>query len=90
MQSIKGQVREFIGDNLMLGGHNGDFDDNASFLDMGLIDSTGVIELIAFLEERFGIQVYDDEIVPDNLDSVQRVEAFVLRKSVPQANSKRA
>lgn len=90
MQSIKGQVREFIGDNLMLGGHNGDFADDASFLDMGLIDSTGVIELISFLEERFGIQVYDEEIIPDNLDSVQRVEAFVLRKLVPQASSKRA
>lgn len=90
MQSIKAQVREFISDNLLLGGHTGDFDDHASFLDLGLIDSTGVIELISFLEERFSIAVYDEEIVPDNLDSVQRVEAFVLRKTVPQATSMRA
>lgn len=80
MSSIKGQVREFISDNLMLGSVGADFADNASFLDLGLIDSTGVIELIAFLEERFGIEVRDEEIVPDNLDSIERVERFVTRK----------
>jgi acyl carrier protein len=51
-----------------------------SLLKKGIIDSTGVIELIDFIEDAFQITVEDEEIVPDNLDSIERVTAFVLRK----------
>lgn len=51
-----------------------------SFLDKGIIDSTGILEVIMFLEEEFGISVDDDEMVPENLDSVSNVVAFINRK----------
>lgn len=86
MKTVKGQIREFIAENLLLGAER-EFNDQASFLDMGIIDSTGVIELIAFVEERFGIQVHDAEIVPDNLDGVAVLEAFILRKLAGRRNS---
>ena len=54
--------------------------DEDSLLDRGIIDSTGVLELITVLEGEFGIEVADDEMVPDNLDSIARIEAFVARK----------
>jgi acyl carrier protein len=54
--------------------------DTDSLLDAGIIDSTGVLELISFLEKEFGIKVEDEELVPENLDSVSRLVAFVERK----------
>ncbi len=55
--------------------------DDESFLGSGVIDSTGVMELITFLGERFGINFQDDELVADNFDSVARVSSFIYRKS---------
>ncbi|WP_224242746.1 acyl carrier protein [Hyalangium gracile] len=55
-------------------------DENTSLLDSGLIDSTGVLELITFLEGEFGIAIDDLEVVPENLDSLARITAFVARK----------
>jgi acyl carrier protein len=52
-----------------------------SFLDSGIIDSTSVLELTAFLEETFQIRIQDDELLPTNLDSLAAVEAFVKRKT---------
>ena len=54
--------------------------DDASLLDRGLIDSTGVLEVIEYLETTFGITVTDDEMLPENLDSVDRIVAFVEKK----------
>ena len=79
-QGIKGKTLAYIADNLMMGMSAGDLTDDSSFLERGIIDSTGVIELIAFIEETFGIEVDDDEIVPENLDSLRNVERFVLAK----------
>lgn len=53
---------------------------DASLLDKGIVDSTGVLEVISFLESEFGIQVGDDEMVAENLDSIARITAFVQRK----------
>ena len=55
--------------------------DEASLLDGGIVDSTGVLEIIAFLERRFGVQVADDEMVPDDLDSIAHIAAYVGRKA---------
>jgi acyl carrier protein len=54
--------------------------DSASFLDRGLIDSTGVLELVGFVEDEFGVSVQDDDIVPDNFDSIQNLAAYVARR----------
>jgi len=51
-----------------------------SLLEKGVIDSTGVLELVAFLEERYAIEVQDDEVIPDNLDSVTKVATYVTSK----------
>ena len=76
---IKQSVRAFITKNFYVG-DPGKLTDDVSFLDTGIIDSTSVLELTAFLEETFGIHVLDDELVPENLDSLAAVEAFVKRK----------
>jgi acyl carrier protein len=57
--------------------------DDDSLLDAGIIDSTGVLDLIGFMEQEFGISVADDELVPENLDSIARLTAFVARKKAP-------
>jgi len=54
--------------------------DDDSLLDAGIIDSTGVLDLIGFIEQQFGITVSDDELVPENLDSIARLAAFVERR----------
>ena len=74
-------IRKFIIDNFLFGQIRHGFQDDDSFLEGGIIDSTGVLELIAFLEQRYGIKVDDDDLVPENLDSVGRVVAYVQRKS---------
>lgn len=76
---IKEAVREFVRDNFYMG-EDDSIADGDSFLDLGVIDSTGILEVVAFLEERFGIEVDDSELVPENLDSVSSVAAFVARK----------
>ena len=71
-------IREFINDNFF-GDHEG-IKEDASFLESGIIVSTGILEMIAFLEEKFGISVLDDEIVPENMDSLKNIADFLQRK----------
>jgi acyl carrier protein len=73
-------LREFIRDNFLYG-KEPTFSDDDSFLDMGLIDSTGVLELVAHLEGCHGFTIEDDELVPENLDSIRNIEQFVERKN---------
>lgn len=77
---IKNQVRTFIIENFLFGDESYPLDDTLSLMENDLIDSTGVLELVSFLEERFGISLSDAEIVPDNLDSIERIAAFAARK----------
>ena len=79
---IKNQVRTYIADNFVMGSNAAKFGDADSFLDLHIIDSTGFLELITFLEEKFGIQVEDDEMIPENLDSLDSIEAYVGKKLV--------
>lgn len=76
---IKQQVRQFILDSLMMGSGN-QIPDDASFIDRHIIDSTGFLELISFVEQAFGIQVVDEEMVPENLDSLNNIERYVNQK----------
>jgi acyl carrier protein len=72
-------VREFMVENFLFG-DSGRLSEDTSFLKSGVIDSTGVLELIGYLEEAFGITVEDDEIIPENLDSLRNVSNFVKSK----------
>jgi acyl carrier protein len=76
---IAATVRAFIIKNFYVADPNA-LDDRTSLLDRGIIDSTGVLEVIAFLEKEMGIEVKDAEMIPDNLDSIEKIAAFVARK----------
>ena len=77
---ISAKVRAFVVSNFYVAVATA-LSDEASLLDQGVIDSTGVLEVVGFLEQEFGVQVADDEMVPDNLDSISRITAYVERKS---------
>ncbi len=79
MSDNKDVVRQFIISNFYVA-NPADLKDDTSLLDSGMVDSTGVLEVIAFLESEFGISVADNEIVPDNLDALERIVAFIERK----------
>jgi acyl carrier protein len=76
MMDIKQQVRAFITSNFYVADPSSLADD-ASLLDQGIIDSTGVLEIIMFLEDTFGFKVADSEMVPENLDSIDNIASFV-------------
>ncbi len=73
------QVQQFVVDNFLFG-DNSQLDADTSFLNEGIIDSTGILELIMFLEETFGIHVEDQELIPENLDSLNNIQRFVEKK----------
>lgn len=76
---IRDQVRQFITTNFYVPDPQA-LGDEASFLDTGIIDSTGVLELVSFLQEQFGIVLEDGEIVPENLDTVANIVGLIQRK----------
>lgn len=80
MPMIEADVRKFVTDNFLFGRKGAQLDADDSFLEQGLIDSTGVLELVSFIEDRFQVKVDDDELVPDNLDSINRLIQFIEAK----------
>ena len=76
---INQQVRSFVTTNFYVP-DPATLSDETSLLDQGIIDSTGVLEVIGFLEETFGITVEDSEMLPENLDSIERITGFIARK----------
>lgn len=79
-ETVESQVRAYVVDHFLFGQGGDQLGSDDSFLEKGLIDSTGVLEVVMFLEERFGIKVQDEELVPENLDSLGRIARFVERK----------
>ncbi len=77
---VEEQIRRFVTDNFLFGEDDGSLKDDDSFLEKGIIDSTGVLELIAFVEKTFDVRFDDADLVPDNLDSIANVAGFVARK----------
>jgi acyl carrier protein len=77
---IEQQIRDFIAENFMFRAGLSDIAADESLLEAGIVDSTGVLELVAFLETAFGIAIGDDDIVPENLDSIGALTAFVAGK----------
>ena len=76
---IKAEIKEFFEDNFMAEFDN-DFEDDNSFLENGIIDSTGVLELVLFLEENYSFKVADEEITPENLDSFKNLIVYINKK----------
>ena len=79
MSETRDKIREFIVENFLFGSDE-ELTDEVSFLDEGIIDSTGILELVSFLEEDFGITVEDEELIPENLDSIKNVVAYLEKK----------
>ena len=75
------KIRKFIFENFLFDAENSALDNNDSFLEKGVLDSTGILEVINWMEETFGLQVDDVELVPENLDSVNRLADFIKRKT---------
>ena len=79
-QQVKSELRDFVSTNYLFGDLSRIPHDDDSLLESGILDSTGVLELIEFLEDQFGIEVSDTETVPDNLGSISGLTRFVLVK----------
>jgi acyl carrier protein len=81
LDTIRKELRAFILETYLFGDESEPFGNAESFMDKGIIDSTGVLELVSFLEEKYGIKVDDEEMIPANLDSIDNLAAFVQRKA---------
>jgi len=81
MQDIKSSVRQYILDNFLMGDAGAQLQDDQSFLDHHIIDSTGFIELVSYLEESFKVKIQDEEMIPENLDSLNNIERFIRSKA---------
>ena len=86
MESLIQELRMFVIDNFLFGDASGrfTFSDEDSFQERGIVDSTGILELVCHLQERYAIVIEDEELVPDNLDSLSRVARFVELKQHEQ------
>jgi acyl carrier protein len=82
--TIEQQIRDFIIENFLFGEEGNGLKDKDSLLEKGIIDSTGVLELVAYLEETYEFQVEDEELIPENLDSIENVTAYIERKRSSQ------
>ncbi|MEX0703625.1 MAG: acyl carrier protein [Planctomycetales bacterium] len=80
MTDIDQQLRAFIGENFLFGEDPVHLGAHESLVEQGIIDSTGVLELVTFLESSFEVQIDDDELVPQNLDSIDNLVRFIERK----------
>ena len=80
MDETISKIRKFILENFLFTDDEKALSNDDSFLEKGIIDSTGMLELIAFIGDGFHITVEDDELIPDNLDSVLKVSSYIKRK----------
>lgn len=76
-------VKDFIVENFLFGEQN-NLQIDTSFIDNGIIDSTGILELVAFLEERFGVTVKDEDLLPENFNTLSGIARFLETKTIPR------
>jgi len=81
MKDVKKQVRIYILNNFLMGGDRDGLKDEDSFLEHRILDSTGFIELVTYIEQQFSVRVEDEEIIPENFDSLNNIAAYLQRKS---------
>jgi len=77
---IKTKLREFLSNNFLLGKGSATLGDGDSFLESGIVDSTGILEFVGFLQDTWNVEVLDEELLPENFDSIKNLSAFVQRK----------
>ena len=80
MNHIASSLRQFIKENFLFG-QDLTFADHDSLLELGVVDSTGVLELVTFVEDRYQIAIEDEELVPENLDSIENLVRFIAGKA---------
>jgi acyl carrier protein len=78
--SVRTDLKGFIVESFLFGNKNQTFTDSDSFMDKGIVDSTGILELTSYIEEKYGIAIKDEEMIPDNLDSINNLVGFIARK----------
>jgi acyl carrier protein len=74
------ELRQYVIDNFLFGQGGSELKNDDSFMERGIVDSTGVLELVAFLEEKFQINVEDEELIPANLDSINNLLLYLKKK----------
>ena len=84
--AIEKEVRQFLRDNFPLSADGVVLDREDSLIEVGVIDSTGVLELIGFIEERYELSIADEEVLPENLDSIANITRFVGEKTSAASN----
>jgi acyl carrier protein len=77
---IENKIKDYIAKNLLFSDDGYGYPDDASFLEEGIVDSQGVMELVMFVEDEFGVTVEDEDITPDNFDSVSLLAEYIRRK----------
>jgi acyl carrier protein len=77
---IREQIRDYIARNFLFGSDASALDDGASLVEQGIVDDTGVLELVLFVEETYGVQATEDELLPENFDSVDNIVEYVAGK----------
>lgn len=77
--SLQQDIRGFIVENFLFG-EDGGLEDDSSFIEQGIVDSTGIMQLVSYLQEQYRIAIEDEELIPDNLDSIRKVAAFIEEK----------
>ena len=80
MDTLTSEIKDFIITNFLFGQSSDALAEDQSFLESGIIDSTGLLELVSFVEQKYGISIADRELVPENLDSLRNITQFVARK----------
>ncbi len=80
MQNVEETIRTYIARNILFSGNGYPYPDDTSFLNEGIVDSMNMLELVMFVEEQFDVHVEDQDIVPDNFDSVSKLAIYVRRK----------
>jgi acyl carrier protein len=88
MTTTKEEIREFIVNNYLFGQSDAAIKDDDSFLEAGIVDSTGVLELVGFLEENYGIKIQDEDLIPSNLDSINNIVRFIESKLLAFAENR--
>ena len=80
MSEIEAQIKQYVVDNFVFGGDPDEITPETSFMENGIIDSLGVLTLISFVEETWGIVVADEDVIPENFDSVRSLTNYVSSK----------
>lgn len=80
MTEVENKIRKFLAENFILSDQADQLDASDSFLEKGIIDSTGILELVFFVEDQFGIQIDTSEVLPENFDSIENLASYIRRK----------